>query len=52
MLTYAQSVLKLYFKDLRYRDAFWLIVIIIIVFYLISVKIHIHDKTNQKSQSL
>ena len=58
MSRHAQSDLKLYLKDLRYRHAFWLIIIIIIiiktsiVFHLTSVKIHINDKTNLKSQSL
>ena len=55
MLRYAQISLKLYFKDLRYRDAFLLIIIIVIiitiiivviVFYLTLIKIHINDKTN------
>ena len=38
-------------KGLRHRDAFFLIVFIIIAtiaFYLTSVKRHINDKTNQK----
>ena len=50
-------------KSLRHRDTFLLIIFIIIViiiiiiivtivFYLTSVKIHIKDKTNEKSQSL
>ena len=54
-------------KGLRHRDTFLLIIFIIIaiiiiiiitiiiiaiVFYLTSVKIHINDKTNLKSQSL
>ena len=42
-------------KGLRHRDAFLLIVftnIATIAFYLTSVKRHINDKTNQKSQSL
>ena len=51
-------------KGLRHRDAFLLIIFIIIaiiiiiiiiitiIFYLPSVKRHINDKTNLKSQSL
>ena len=49
-------------KGLRHRDAFLLIIFIIIaiiiiiiitiIFYLPSVKRHIDDKTNLKSQSL
>ena len=46
-------------KDLRHRDAFWLIIfniiafiIIIVVCYLTLAKIHINDKTNLKSQTL
>ena len=48
-------------KGLRHRDAFLLIIFVIIaiiiiiitiIFYLTSVKIHINDKTNLKSQSL
>ena len=47
-------------KGLKHRDAFLLIIFIIIaiiiiitiIFYLPSVKRHINDKTNLKSQSL
>ena len=48
-------------KGLGHRDAFLLIIFVIIaiiiiiitiIFYLTSVKIHINDKTNLKSQSL
>ena len=53
-------VSELYFKDLKYRDAFLLITVIIIVIiiiivvnlYLTSAKTHVNDKTVSKSHSL
>ena len=49
MSRHAQTASKLCFKELSYRDAFLLI--IIIVLYLTSVIIHVNDKTDYKSHS-
>ena len=56
MSRHAQSASKLNFKDLRQRDAFLIITVIIIIIFVVlcltSIIMYINDKNNYKSHSL